>query len=495
LTYEINTRVWLAELSRREGRPLTLAQVPEEELERIAGFGMDLVWLMGVWRTGPRAVEKARSLPELEREYRKTLPDFVPGDVIGSPYAVAEYSVDPGLGGPAALAGLRERLAGKGLGLILDFVSNHTALDHPWVEERPDLYVQGDQEALKREPGNFYQARTAAGPRVIAHGRDPYFPGWSDTAQINFLSRPARAACLEVLQTIAGQCDGVRCDMAILLLEEVFAKSWGERALRTAGAPPAEGEFWPQAIAAVRERHPRFLFVAEAYWGLEGKLQSLGFDFTYDKTLYDRLVGGDGPSVRAHLEAPLDYQSRSVRFLENHDEPRAAAALPWPRHRAAALLSSTLPGMTLYHQGQLEGSRVKLPVQLGRRPQEPVDEAVQSFYRRLLARLREPAFRQGSFRLLGVRPAWEGNPSFRDFLAHLWEHGPAVRVAAVNFGPSRGQCFVDLSLACGGRTVELVDLLSEAVYIRQGDDLVRRGLYLDLPPFGLHLFQVNLRPR
>ncbi len=490
--YEINTRVWLKDLGAERGRALDLAEVPDAEIDRLAALGCDLIWLMGVWRVGERAVRIAREHARLEEEYRRALPDYSLEDVAGSPYSVAEYAVSPVLGGPAALASLREKLARRGIGLILDYVSNHTGVDHRWVSENPDFFVQGDAEALRREPENFFVTETAHGRRILAHGRDPYFPGWTDTAQIDFLQRPARAACIRTIEEIAGQCDGVRCDMAMLVLDEIFRRTWVDRVRSGASGPLAAGEFWTEAIEAVRVRRPRFLFIAEAYWGLEWRLQRLGFDFTYDKTLYDRLRHGDGPGVRAHLGGEMDFQIRSVRFLENHDEPRAAAVFPPARHRAAAVAASTLPGMLLIHDGEVEGRRLKLPVQLARRAREPVDAGLQTFYLRLLTAVQEPIFRRGSWRFLNVRQAWDGNPTASNFLAHAWEApGLEAMLVAVNFSETRGQCYADCARPeFAGKSVELVDLLSESRFTRSGADLIQKGLYLDLPPYGFHIFRV-----
>ena len=160
-------------------------------------------------------------------------------------------------------------------------------------------------------------------------------------------------------------------------LPEVFQRTWG----RT----PAP--FWPKAIAAVRDAHRGFTFLAEAYWDLEWELQQQGFDYCYDKRLYDRLRHADAGAIRAHLGAGLDYQDRLARFLENHDEPRAAAVFPWPRHQAAAIVTFFAPGLRFFHQGQLEGAQVRVPVHLRRAPVEARNADIVAFYDRLLAAL------------------------------------------------------------------------------------------------------------
>jgi hypothetical protein len=331
--------------------------------------------------------------------------------------------------------------------------------------------------------------KSVGGEKFLAHGRDPNFPGWSDTAQLNIRHRGARDALIETLKGIALQCDGVRCDMSMLLLSDVFSRTWGERAKPGDGSPPAEGEFWVAAIDAVRRRNPEFIFIAEAYWGLEPVLQDLGFDYTYDKTLYEKLISDGGWGVRNHLGADLDFQFRSLRFLENHDEPRAAGVLFKDKHRAAALVFSTVPGMRLFHEGQLEGCRVRVPVQIGRRPRDQ-DLELRDFYRKLLADLGKRIMRRGRWKRLDPRPAWEGNDSWDQFVVHRWEADrQRARLVAVNYGAERAQCYVSVDLAgLRGRRVLLKDLLSGASYERSGDSLKNPGLYLDLGPYEGQLF-------
>ena len=391
--YEINTWVWLDALGRSAGRKLSLATVPEVEIERLAGLGIDAVWLMGVWRRSPKGREIALSHPDLRASYRAALPDFTSGDVVGSPYAVYDYTVDPALGGDEALAELRRRLRRRGLRLVLDFVPNHFALDHPWVREHPERFVHGSANDLDRAPSDYF----VASGTVFAHGRDPNFPGWTDTIQVDYRRPDTRRAMADVLLSIAERCDGVRCDMAMLVMCDIFLRTWG------GCFEPELAEFWPTAITDVRVRHPGFLFLAEVYWDLEWELQRQGFDYCYDKRLYDRLLASDAAAVAAHLCATLDYQRGLARFIENHDERRAAEAFGPEASRAASGLALTLPGLKLLHDGQLEGRRVRVPVQLGRRPVEPVDLEMERFYHALLAAVRSAVFREGEWQLLEPR--------------------------------------------------------------------------------------------
>jgi hypothetical protein len=215
-----------------------------------------------------------------------------------------------------------------------------------------------------------------------------------------------------------------------------------------------------------------------------------GFDYCYDKKLYDRLLAKDAAAVRSHLGADLAYQNKLARFLENHDEPRAAHDFPPPVHQAAAVVTYFTPGLRFFHEGQLEGRRVKVSMHLGRRPEEPVDSVLQEFYRKLLASLKRPEVRQGRWRLLNVRPAWDGNPTWDRFLAFAWEGETDQRLlVTVNYGPTRGQCYVDFPFTeFSGPKVTFQDLMSEDCYEREGDNLLNRGLHLDLPAWGFHLF-------
>lgn len=489
LVYEINTRAWLKELSARHGRTVTLATVPPEEIAPIGALGFDAVWLMGVWATGPEAVWAARRDPAMRAEYARALPDLAEADIAGSPYAVSRYEVAEEIGGPGGLQVFRGRLAMQGARLILDFVPNHVARDHRLVRERPEAVIHGSAEDVARDPASFFRTRDG---RVVAHGRDPYFPAWTDTAQVNHASRAGREAMTEILLRIAAQCDGVRCDMAMLLLPEVFARTWEGRL----GDAPLVDSFWSSAIAEVTARHPRFLFLAEAYWGLEDRLIAEGFHFTYDKTLYDLLLQGDAAGVRAHLRRPPSFQDRCCRFVENHDEPRAAAAFG-PRLQAAAVTTFCAPGLRLFHEGQLEGRQVRVPVQLLRRPEEEVDPAVAEFHRRLLSVLQRPAFKEGAFQPVDVRQAGEDDHTNQSMVAATWraryQGDPRTYLAVSNLAATKGYARIPLDPARFGEEVSyrLFDHVDAQVYDRAGTELVGPGLFVALDPYQAHLFEIE----
>jgi glycosidase len=301
--YQLNTRVLLQERGTELGRPATFDDFTDAFLDDIAEKGFQWVWPLGVWQTGQAARQISRSNPKLREEYKKTLPDLREDDICGSPFAIVAYTTNKDFGGDAALKRFRDRLAKRKLKLLLDFVPNHTAPDHPWVNEHPEYYVGGSEEDLARQPQNYLRMKTGKGTTILAHGRDPYFDGWPDTLQLNYRHGGFREAQISTLGAVADRCDGVRCDMAMLVQPEIIQRTWGDRALPRDGSPPKDNPFWIEAITAIRRRHPNFMFVAEVYWDMEWELQQAGFDYTYDKRLYDRLREQQAVAVRQHLQA------------------------------------------------------------------------------------------------------------------------------------------------------------------------------------------------
>jgi len=486
LIYQINTRVWLTDLAKSLGRPATLDDIPDAELDRLAKMGFDWVWFLSVWQTGSAGQRVSRTNHEWRKEFEETLPDLCEADIAGSGFAITGYTVPPDLGGEAALARLRERLRKRGVNLLLDFVPNHTGLDHPWVEAHPEYYISGTELDLARAPQNYTRARRKGGDRLLAHGRDPYFPGWPDTLQLNYGNPATQDAMVGELLRIAGQCDGVRCDMAMLVLPDVFERTWGLQA----------EQFWPKATQRVRQQSPGFVFMAEVYWDLEWSLQQQGFDYTYDKRLYDRLREGRARPVRDHLRADPDYQNKMVRFLENHDEPRATTTFAPGMHEAAAIITFLSTGMRFFHQGQFEGRRKRISPHLVRAPKEPSDETLQKFYDRLLSVLRQPIVREGQWQLLDCAPAWDGNETWDDFLLFAWQGlGGEKMLIVVNYAPHLSQCYLTLPFPeIKNHSIQLKDSFSSACYIREGNELLERGLYLDLQPWSYHVFDLEMSP-
>ncbi len=480
--YEINTFVWLNELSRKYKKPIILGTVPKEEWDYIASLGFDGVWFMGVWERSPAGRKIALGNAGLMAEFRNVLPDFKEKDLAGSAYCIKNYAVDRQIGGPEGLAHARKMLAHRGLRLILDFVPNHVAPDHPWVESNPEYFVRGTEEDLRKDPSSFIRS----GDNVIALGRDPYFPAWPDVVQINAFNMGLRKAVLETVSAIAGQCDGIRCDMAMLMMNSIFSRTWGHRG----GEKPSE-DYWSTLIPAIKMRFPGFIFIAETYWDLEWDLQQQGFDFCYDKKLYDRMEHNGAEEVRSHLCAEMGYQDRLMRFIENHDEPRAAAAFNSGKEKMAVLSIMTLPGARLIHEGQMEGRRARVPVFLERRPDEPADVALREFHQGLFAKTSGDVFRNGSWQICEVH-GWPDNSSCRNILAWTWKKDSIRYMIVINFSDSASQAMVKAHwYDLPGKKVHLSDVLSGAAYDRDGSEMADSGLYVVLEPWSCHFFRVE----
>ena len=482
--YQINTRVWLTELSPSLGRRATLDDIPDDTLDDLVEKGFDWIWFLSVWSTGEAARKVSCENKGWRQEFEKTIPDLCEDDIGGSGFAIKAYTVHPDLGGNEALARLRARLRKRGLKLMLDFVPNHMAPDHPWVDEHPEFFVKGTKDDLESFPQNYTQLTCKQGETIFAHGRDPYFPGWPDTLQLDYCNPATQDAMIGELMRVAGQCDGLRCDMAMLVMPDVFERTWGRSAER----------FWSKAIQTVRKKSPEFCFMAEVYWDMEWVLQQEGFDYTYDKRLYDRLVDHNARAVREHFYADADYQNKLARFLENHDEPRAASVFENSIQKAAAVISFFCPGLRFFHQGQFEGKKTRISPHLIRGPRELPDAELQLFYTELLSALKKPVYRNGQWRLLECSPAWNGNGSWDSFLAFTWEGSQNEKsLIVVNYAAHSSQCYIRLPFtAFEDQTARFKDRMSNAVYDRNGHDVLTGGIYFDLPPWGYHVFEISV---
>jgi hypothetical protein len=194
--------------------------------------------------------------------------------------------------------------------------------------------------------------------------------------------------------------------------------------------------------------------------------------------------------VREHLRAGLDYQDKLARFMENHDEPRAAATFPPEMHEAAAIVTYLTPGLRFFHHGQFEGRRKRISPHLVRAPRETANEATARFYQRLLSVLGDTTVRDGDWRLLECVPAWDGNWTWDCCVAWMWTRKTGEqRLVAVNYAQNQSQCYVRLP-TFGTDVVRFRDVMGSLAFDRDGRDLDARGLYLDMSPWGYHVFEM-----
>eukprot|EP00028_Trichosphaerium_sp_Am-I-7-wt_P000404 CAMPEP_0168532384 /NCGR_PEP_ID=MMETSP0405-20121227/16194_1 /TAXON_ID=498012 /ORGANISM="Trichosphaerium sp, Strain Am-I-7 wt" /LENGTH=487 /DNA_ID=CAMNT_0008557733 /DNA_START=52 /DNA_END=1512 /DNA_ORIENTATION=+ len=475
--YQVNTAILLQELSKKLNKKSTLDDIPDSFFDDLKHRGFHYVWFLGVWQKGKQSVAISRKEPS---KYKKELPDVTECDIIGSPFAIWSYKLDSRYGDEGALGRLYARLQTIGVRLILDFVPNHVALDHPWTVEHPEYLIQGTEKDLKEQPQNY----TKINDKIFAYGRDPYFDGWSDTIQLNYRHQGLRDEMFAILKDIAKVCDGLRCDMAMLLLPRIIQRTWGDKSVPVDGSTPNDSSFWVWVIQHCGIRDG-FTMMAEVYWNLEWDLQQQGFDYTYDKKYYDRLIEREVSGLKGHLTATPNFMKHSIRFLENHDEPRVASTITdVKQHAAAAVLAFTVPGLRFFHEGQFQGRKSFVSMHVGRRVDESTELHVENFYDKLLSILKEEAIYNGQWKLINCRQAWDGNNTWNNFICYQWTLDNIFILVCVNYGSTQGQCYVNLRNETILDTAEidltLSDMASDVKYVRNVGKLENDGLYLDM---------------
>ncbi len=486
--YEINTRVWIKQF----GEKTKFNSIPINYFQNLSQLGINIVWLMGIWKTCPSTIEKYCFEVDLVSSYNKSLKDWTKNDVIGSPFAIDIYEVNPALGTSKDLMELKKKLNNMGIKLFLDFIPNHFSADSSLIKTHPEIFLEADEDLMSKDTYTFFKPcisnmNPGDCEKIFAHGRDPLFPAWRDTIQINYFNEETRDFMIERLIKISDICDGIRCDMAMLPLNNIFYNTWAGVLNKLSYKKPAE-EFWKSAIEKVKAKSPDFIFMAESYWDLEWDLQQLGFDFTYDKRLTDRLAADQIQSVIDHLKAEKSFQLKSVRFLENHDEKRAIEKFGKQKSLAAATAISTIQGMKFFFDGQFEGKKIKLPVQLGREPYEKVSETKKSFYTKLLKITKDDIFTYGEWSLLNPLPINDKNYSYNNFFAWQWKYNSSCRIIVINYSDLTSQCRLKFQVDTSVENIVLFDLLSDQKYIRRTDEILKSGLFIELKAYNSHIF-------
>ena len=483
--YEINTVAWLFELSQKTGKPMLLRDVPSEEWDKLKALGMDYVWLMGVWTRSQEGRKVSLYGQDFHRLFETILPACTEEDIIGSCYSISSYGPDPLVGNWEDLDHARDELHKRGMGLILDFVPNHTGVDHHWIFEHPEYYIQVSQEDYRNDEDSFFKVDEGGKTLYFAHGRDPNFPSWSDTAQVNYFNPEARAAMIERLKIIAQHCDGLRCDMAMLVMNEIFQRVWGWANQNPKYEMPRQ-EFWTE----VTRQLPGLVYIAEAYWDTEWQLQQLGFDFVYDKKLYDRMKGGNPHEVYLHLTAGLDYQQKLARFIENHDELRSIEAFGRSKVKAVATLVSTLPGLKIYFHGQMEGKRIRLPIQIRQSKPDPIDPGIKAFYDKLLPEVNEDIFHSGTWQLKEV--LLDIDITSENLIAFTWKLQDSLRLIIVNLSQRTSYGRVSFQDDVSeSQNYTFIDKLSDQSFVQSGKILAHPGLSFKLSGYQAQLFEIK----
>lgn len=374
--YEINARAHGGSFNK----------ITSSELKEISRLGFCAIWPMGVWQISRGALKISKIVSE---------------DFQGSPYAIPDYKFNRALGGKGKFRNLVERAHAEGLQVIVDFVSNHMALDSKWINDNPEFFIRSDPRVRSQKEGEYFLHKSG---EVVAFGRDPFFPPWHDTAQLDYTNKKLRERMTETLLWISRHADGVRCDMAMLVLRDYIRNQWYPAVSEEWFDERMPAEFWQEAISEVKKSRPDFTFIAETYWDKEQQLLDLGFDLAYEKKLYDALAARSAEQVNERLSMNIEQLRHSLAFIENHDEPRAASIFAAKDNLAAAALLLSLPASSLICEGQMEGKRERLPVQRIKPLTDEVEDAdLKRAYSEILAITSQQVFRRGSFTLFDSR--------------------------------------------------------------------------------------------
>eukprot|EP00753_Platysulcus_tardus_P016998 PLAT618.1.p1 GENE.PLAT618.1~~PLAT618.1.p1 ORF type:complete len:521 (-),score=233.06 PLAT618.1:123-1685(-) len=487
IVYEISTRPWLYNMTQKYGRQITqLSQVPKQEYQAIADMGVQVVWMMGVWQLGAYGLHHDRTEPSLLADYAKELPGYTQADIIGSPYAIFNYTLNPQLGKNGDLAALRDMLHGMGMQLMLDFVPNHTAVDNPWTTEHPKYYVLGDSSCPSSTCVNWHG-------NYIYFGGDYYNHGWTDTAQLNYWNPAVVSAQIDNLLTIASYADAIRCDMAHDILNAEISKTWGSILTAAGWKQPAQ-EFWGVAIAAVHKEFPNVRFLGETYnYGFthplpeDLTLRKLGFAFTYDQPLLGKLQANNLDNLRGYVSGEGgSFFAQACNYVSNHDNNRAAGKIlgSLPAADAGAAVISTLPGMRLYFQGQFLGLHNTLDVHLRRSAPEPIHANVTTYYNKLLHIVGAPVFQTGTFAYSDVQnsgDAWR-------LVAWRWFDSSQRRLCVVNYSNQQGSGAIVTPNAAGSGNITVTEMISGDTYTRSAPAMRSTGLFVVVPPYSAQIF-------
>lgn len=482
--YEINTRIWFSKFDKHNVK--NLSEVPDGYWQRLKSLGIDYVWLMGIWKTNESVIDKYCFEEGLVRSYNHALKHWSREDVIGSPYSIDAYEMNPHLGSNKNLLDLKAKLNKIGIKLILDFISNHYSAHSSLIKTHPKIFLQADEESYSIDPHTYFKPFEDC-KNYFAHGRDPFFPAWGDTIQLNCFAEESREFSKNVLSNLTQLCDGVRCDMAMLSINNVFKNTWVGIINRNHIEIP-KTEYWEEVIGHTKKIRPDFVFIAEAYWDLEYNLQQLGFDYTYDKKLTDRLKFAPVSEIISHLNAEKSFQQKSLRFLENHDEERIVTAIGVEKSKAAAVVISTIQGLRFFHEGQFEGRKIKLPLQLGREPVESEIPHLNEFYEKLLKITSLDVIRKGEWSLQEAIASWPTNETFKNLLTWKWELGDEKILVVINYSNVSSACRIVLDFEGYPEEFVITDLLNDVNYHQNGEEVSRYGLYVDLKPWQAHIF-------
>jgi len=545
-----NVHVWLDQLSKRYGRAITtLDLIPDDELDRLAGWGFTGLWLIGVW-------QRSRASERIKQMMGDT-------DAVASAYSLADYSIAGGLGGEAAYDNLKARAWDRGIRLSTDMVPNHMGIDSRWVVEHPDWFIglahppfpaytfNGpdlcDDERVGIYLEDRYWDRSDAAvvfkrvdhwtgdARFLYHGNDGTSMPWNDTAQLDYRLAEVREAVIQTILHVARRSPIIRFDAAMTLAKKHYHRLWfpapgsggdipsrAEHGMtRAAFDAVMPEEFWREVVDRVAAEAPDTLLLAEAFWLLEGYfVRTLGMHRVYNSAFMNMLRDERNADYRTLIKSTLEYDpqilKRYVNFMSNPDERTAVDQFGADgKYFGVATLMATLPGLPMFGHGQIEGFAEKYGMEF-RRPRwdEKIDENLVRRHERQLFPL---LHRRGDFaevdRFLLYDLVDEDGRVNENVFAYSNDVGGERSLVIFHntFADTRGwlrrstaklvrdgdgsERLATFSLAQGlgvadgdGRYLAFKDVVDGLEYLRPCRGLVEDGLYVELDAYRCHVF-------
>lgn len=482
--YEVSARPWLYSLSLKYKQSITsFKQIPDEVFNTLKSQGFTFIWVMGVWSIGSYGVTHDRTNPRLTNKFKQILPDYKDTDAIGSPYAITDYICNPELcpGGNADLMWLKSQLNERGMYLMLDFVPNHSALDSSWVTEHIEYYIRAPKGMTELDPDVYYTNGIAYGS---TKGLDDI---WSDVGQLNYFNKDTRALMLEKLLVVAEFSDAIRVDTASFIVNRIFKSSWKEQ-LDSWGYDEPADEFWPNAIKTVKAKYPNIKFFAEVFGELVMEMLNEGFDYAYEKGLLDVLMNDGIDTVKNYITYMRQWQEKTARFLENHDDNRAVAFFDKNEQKsfAAALIAYTLPSMRFFFQDCFYGYKNKLDVHLLRAQDEPKSESAEVFYDKLFKLINSDTMSNGKWEPVKFngRDGWK-------FLSWKWLNAEEKIIVVVNFSDAKGEGNVVISDVKGEGEITIKDMLSDEEFKVDAEEVKTKGFTVSVSEWYGRVLQYN----
>ena len=494
----INTRLWMDELSKKYQRPITIDTVPDNEWEELFEQ-YDMFWFMGIYTPSQAGKNEAKTHAD---EYTYAPPDIDrEKDVVASPFAIPAYSPNSQIAKDwGSWDEMEKKLHEHKKKVIIDFVPNHTALDHAWAKEHPEYYILGTQAQYEANK-NFYYPVVANDKKTyyIAHGKDPNYPAWTDTLQLNYATPVVQEKMQDILLSLVEHADGVRCDMEMLLNSDTFIQTWGWCLSEKQKQYIRQHEFWEHTIPLVKSEArdiggKDFYFIAEAYWDKE-KLGKY-FDYIYGKDFYDHLkkIAREETSpknLKSHIEhlitsAREGRHYKDVLFIENHDEERAIKTFGEEASKAASVLAGLIPdSIFLINQGQTDGRKIRPPMQTGRWPEEPTHNRIREHYEKLLSLKHTNLFENGDWKMAEIHTLF---PSIQAVKVEATDKTGINKkmseyelgtIILTNFSKTEADCRIPQ--ITGDYEIEVQSMLSGVIL--NPDTECRGGLYVGLKPW------------